>query len=156
MWTLLRSCAFILSTAYFQFVNGVVIHTPLECWTLVLPNVLHILQKAPPQSSSYCSQKNSFSHFLEYFLTDVDVDVLHCLFEGPGPNCSSSESSLLLLPCLEANEDVEPKKKRISILHNFSSTKSVDPLYTTGNISMMQFEVTIFKTPTAKFADHSS
>ena len=116
VWTLLHSCALILSRAFFQFVNRVVIHTTLKCCMLLLPNVLQILQKAP-SPSSYYSQKNSFSHFLEYFLTDVNTDMLHCFFEDRGPN--RSESSLLLLPCLEVNVDVAPKKERISILHKF-------------------------------------
>ena len=59
-WTLLFSWPFIFSTAFFQLVIGVETHTHRECWSDLLPNVLHVLQKAPSLSSSYCNQWNSF------------------------------------------------------------------------------------------------
>ena len=85
------------------------------------PDLLQTLQKAPSQSSSYSSQEKSLSDFLRYFLLlDIERSLGKVVRGFLEAELSTSESSSLLLLCLEA--DVEevlllepPKKERISI-----------------------------------------
>ena len=83
MWPSLLVLAFIFSIAFFQLVNGLVIHTPPVCWRDALSYVLHRLQNAPSQSTSYASQAISFSHLFFHFLLllVLVVQYLDCFLE---------------------------------------------------------------------------
>ena len=132
IWPSLLAWAFIFSTAFFQFVNGLVVYTSPVCSRDVHPYVLHILQNTPSQSTSYSSQVKSFSHLFWYFLLLLVLVVWYfdCFFECSlsgiliqdfllgGMSLSSSLLLSLLLRATDVDGVLELKKyDLISILN---------------------------------------
>lgn len=121
----LRAWAVIFLTTFFQFLKGLVTHTP-PVHRKDFPNCLQVLQKAPSLSLSYSNQLNSLSQLLEHFLLPDTEWCLKCFFAlagsvgcffegGSWSEVELSESSSLLLLQLStwAEEALGPYQEQI-------------------------------------------